>query len=193
MSYAEKMQNMGTAEWALVISAISLGGSIVNVVWSIWSKFIHPKPSIKVYFSVWQSTRDINTARCFAIIQATNFGPTETTLTGLHCRWRKKGWKHVFRDRWHYAHLFYYLDPDKALKGEQLTECFPGKIAVASQFIAYMPIPNSVFVEKSVKDIGFSDVFGKFYWVDRRVVKKIGLEIRKAAEEMMHEANKGRS
>jgi hypothetical protein len=43
---------MTTADWALVISILSALLSFAGFVWNVWSKFIYPKPDLRVHFSM---------------------------------------------------------------------------------------------------------------------------------------------
>jgi hypothetical protein len=43
---------MTTADWALVISLLSAATSLAGFIWSVWSKFIYPKPRVRVSFSM---------------------------------------------------------------------------------------------------------------------------------------------
>jgi len=41
---------MQTADWALVIGLFSLVVSVASFIWNVWSKFIYPKPVVRVSF-----------------------------------------------------------------------------------------------------------------------------------------------
>jgi hypothetical protein len=43
---------MQVADWALLISLLSLAISIAGFVWNVWSKFIFPKPKIDLSLTV---------------------------------------------------------------------------------------------------------------------------------------------
>lgn len=43
---------MTTADWALTISLLSFVVSLGGFVWNVWSKFIHPKPKVRVNFAM---------------------------------------------------------------------------------------------------------------------------------------------
>ena len=39
---------MTTSDWALIISLCSLAVALSSFVWNVWSKFIYPKPTVRV-------------------------------------------------------------------------------------------------------------------------------------------------
>lgn len=41
-----------TADWAFVISICSAIISLISLAWTVWSKWLHPKPKIQVGFAV---------------------------------------------------------------------------------------------------------------------------------------------
>jgi hypothetical protein len=44
---------MTTADWALIISLCSLLLAMAGFVWNVWSKFIYPKPKVRVSIGVY--------------------------------------------------------------------------------------------------------------------------------------------
>jgi hypothetical protein len=71
-----------TADWALVISICSAVVSLAGFVWNVWSKFIYPKPTVRVSFAMVQvldpDSDDIPTVLS---LSATNMGPGEVSLS----------------------------------------------------------------------------------------------------------------
>ena len=71
---------MTTADWALIISCGSLLVSLAGFVWNIWSKFIYPKPKLKVSVSIMSMMPNPYKQPSFVCLHATNHGPAELTL-----------------------------------------------------------------------------------------------------------------
>src|SRR6266404_9686118 len=74
---------MTTADWALVISICSAIVSLVSFVWNVWSKFIYPKPTVRVHFAMLTIMHPHGSSEDdyeVLSLSATNMGPIETTL-----------------------------------------------------------------------------------------------------------------
>ena len=63
---------MTTADWALVISLCSAAISLAALAWNIWAKFIFPKPTVRVSFSVNRMFPDRAKVGKFLTLSATN-------------------------------------------------------------------------------------------------------------------------
>src|SRR5258708_7638206 len=78
--WAEGEGEMTTADWALVISIISAIFAAASFLWNVWSKFIYPKPVVRVSFAMvtimQRGAEDIEVLQ----LGATNMGPIEATL-----------------------------------------------------------------------------------------------------------------
>src|SRR5437016_14515453 len=72
---------MTTADWALVISILSAAVSLAGFIWNVWSKFIYPKPILRVYFSMMGFIGDGPWRDPFLNLSVTNFGPIACTIT----------------------------------------------------------------------------------------------------------------
>ena len=76
---------MQTADWALVISLCPLFVALASFVWNVWSKFIFPKPTLRVSFGMVtafhpQRGSEPNPVRALRLSSATNMGPEEVVL-----------------------------------------------------------------------------------------------------------------
>src|SRR5262249_11057029 len=72
---------MQTADWALVISIISAGIAAASFLWNIWSKFIYPKPVMRVSFSlVMILERETDAVIHVLRLEGTNMGPLMNAL-----------------------------------------------------------------------------------------------------------------
>jgi hypothetical protein len=94
-----------TADWALVISIGSALVSLAGFVWNVWSKFIYPKPHVRVTcgmkFLIDRSVKQKDKEN-FISISAVNHGPISVTITGAsleQVHWQK------FRKRREYGIL----------------------------------------------------------------------------------------
>jgi hypothetical protein len=74
---------MQTADWAFVISIFSALIALASFVWNVWSKFIYPKPRVRVHFSMvtvfHPRAPDPDPVRVLSL-SATNLGPQEVTV-----------------------------------------------------------------------------------------------------------------
>jgi hypothetical protein len=75
---------MNTADWALIISICSAVVSLAGFVWNVWSKFIYPKPKVRVSFAMVQIIElDSDDIPSVLRLSATNMGPSEVTLSNV--------------------------------------------------------------------------------------------------------------
>lgn len=170
---------MTTADWAFVVSLFSALISLGGLAWNIWSKFIHPKPRIRVRFAVMNVIGDGGLSDPFLALYATNFGPTDTTLQSVVCRTRKTGWRHWFRDRWQWAMLVTANDPQFSIEGRSRPPSgLPHKLVVGAEFGAYLVFDHSGFRENNIVDVGFADIFGRNHWAPRKAVRNVRDRVR---------------
>ncbi|MDF2232207.1 hypothetical protein P2H44_06535 [Albimonas sp. CAU 1670] len=159
---------MTTADWALIVSLGSTAIALASLFWNIWSKFIYPKPRLRVGMSVvqafgpgWEQTPPAVT------IRATNYGPTEVTLKHAIARKRPR----VFRNAREYGILYPYnryphgFDTDGPFGGG-----LPKKLAVGEEFAVYFPLEKSWFETNELDNFGFCDTFGRNHWAPKRDV-----------------------
>ena len=177
---------MTTADYALVVSILSLVLSLGSFIWAVWSKFIHPKPKIRVTFAVMNLIDTGGLSPPFLGLFATNFGPTETTLKSIICRSRKAGWRHWFRDRWQWAMLNSVLAADAAIAGTWPSPSgLPAKLAVGEEFANYLVFDHSGFRDHDILDVGFVDVFGRNHWAPRKSVRQVRARVREGQKQQM--------
>lgn len=167
---------MQTADWALVVSLCSAAISLFSLGWGIWSKWVHPKPKLKVGFAVMYIINDIGRSRPFLGAFATNFGPTDTTLKSLVCRHRTKGWWWRWNryERWQYGIMISSRTPEETLAGApNPLSGLPFKLAVGEEFSTYLIFEHEHLRDDGILDVGFVDVFGRYHWTPRKSVKKV--------------------
>lgn len=168
--------SMQTADWALVVSLFSAAISLFSLGWGIWSKWVHPKPKLKVGFAVMYLFGDNGRSRPFLGAFATNFGPTDTTLKNLVARHRTDGWWWKLRRnaRWQYGLMNSMRTPEEALAAPyNPVSGLPFKLAVGEEFSTYLIFEHEHLRDDGFVDVGFVDVFGRYHWAPRRSVKKV--------------------
>ena len=143
---------MQTADWALIISLCSTAIALISLGWNIWSKFIYPKPKVRVAFNfmtvVGQKDEKVLS------LSATNMGPAEVTLYSALVRTKKK-WS--WRNRG-----FGLLNPlhDYPLRKDHSIGPFggglPKKLAVGEQFSIYFIPDHESLARDDYDRIGFN-------------------------------------
>lgn len=163
---------MTTADWAIVISIGSFVLSLAGFIWSVWSKFIYPKPKVQVSIDVVQTFGNGEAKSHEAVsLQATNYGPAAVTLHSAIARSKRKWYKRR-------ADLMGVLNPYISFpevldSGGPFSGGLPKKIEVGEQFSAYFPVANDWFEKGKFVDIGFCDTFGRNHWSPRKSVKQV--------------------
>lgn len=165
---------MQTADYALLVSLLSLVVSLGSFVWNVWSKFIYPKGKVRVAFAMsilfdGDSKFDVISAN------AVNYGPSETTLHSIVCR-SKKPWSWWFFSRqWQYG----LLNPlhNFPLQLEYTIGPFggglPKKLEVGESFTIYLAARHDALANDPIVDVGFCDVFGRYHWAPRYAVRRV--------------------
>jgi hypothetical protein len=178
---------MGVADWALVISICSAGVSVAGFVWNVWSKFIYPKPRVRVSFSfmtmLMPSAQDqsslARTENNALALTATNMGPIGVTLyntIGASFPW--------WRRRAASIGLLNPLPrfPDWPGQFNDAAGPFAGglpkKVEVGEQFTVYFVPDHEALASEKLDRIGFTDTFGRFHWAPRRDLAKARTHIR---------------
>jgi hypothetical protein len=143
---------MTTSDRALIISLCSFAVAVGSFIWNVWSKFIYPKPKVRVTF---QATSIFHPGvhdhgREFLTLRATNLGPGDVAIQNA-ILWhnREKWWKNwrAFFNRHHrrqygllnpledFPHRFDHTIgpfsgglPKKITTGEDFTSYFPRKV-----------------------------------------------------------------
>lgn len=165
---------MTTADWAIIISLGSLTLSLAGFVWNIWSKFIYPKPSVKVEI-----------ASAFAVggphgpppecvsLSAVDHGPGEVQLQTAVALPRRS---------WFGGKRMYAILPpmnnwpfDTGTQGP-FSGGLPKTLNVGQSFSAHFPRTTEFFEESDLVRFGFKDSFGRYHWASKRK----GLKLRKS-------------
>lgn len=170
---------MQTADWAFVVSLVSAGISLFSLGWNVWSKWVHPKPKIRVTFAVLHLFDGTGMSPPFLGATATNFGPTDTTLKGFLARSRKPWWWLKWGDaRWQYAVLNHVGSPHHVIHGTATSSPLPYKLEVGSEFAVYTVFEHEHMRDDGIIDVGFRDVFGRSHWAPRKSVRAVVRSIR---------------
>lgn len=172
---------MTTADWALVVSICSAGLSLFSLGWNVWSKWVHPKPRIKVGFAVMNIIDERGVSPPFLSAFATNFGPTDTTIKQLVARSRPPGWwwKVGGQRRWRWGIMNNVDSAHTALYDTSRYSPLPLKLPVGEELAVYLTFQHQHLRDDGIVDVGFADVFGRHHWAPRKSVRKVVERIRK--------------
>lgn len=168
---------MTTADWAIIISLGSLAVSIAGFVWNIWSKFIYPKPRIRVGMSNVIAIGDgwEQTPPCVSL-SVVNHGPGEVTLDNALARPRRR-WLGLRRPR-----IYGMLNPfnnwpyDLSTNGP-FSGGLPKTLNVGETFNVHFPRSRHWYDEANLVRFGFTDSFGRIHWATRSQCKEVRAEI----------------
>jgi hypothetical protein len=181
-SQGREAEDMTTSDWALIISLCSFAVALSSFVWNVWSKFIYPKPKVRVTF---QATMIFHPGQRdhgqeFFTLTATNLGPGEVTLHSAVARHYREGWWKNWRAFFnrHYRRQYGILNPleDFPRRFDHTIGPFSGglpkKVSIGETFSSYFPRQVDWFHNRQFR-IGFSDSFGQNHWCSKRDVRKV--------------------
>jgi len=163
---------MQTADWALIISIFSLVVSAAGFVWNVWSKFIYPKPVLRVHFSMMGFVGNGSWRDPFLNLSITNHGPISCTITHAVIIARKP----PLGERRHGL-----INPTKniAISIEETEGPFtnlPRKIEVGEEFPLHFWAGENSFIGEEVERVGVIDSFGRHHWCKSQQIKKVQRE-----------------
>lgn len=173
--------SMTTADWAFVVSLFSAAVSLFSLGWNVYSKWVHPKPKIRVSFAVMYLFDGNGMSEPFLGATATNFGPTDTTLKSFIAKSRQPGWwwKVGHYRRWQYGMMNHVSTPHQVLHGTASDSPMPHKLAVGGEMSVYVTFKYEHLRDDGIVDVGFSDIFGRNHWAPRKSVRGVVKSIRK--------------
>jgi hypothetical protein len=169
---------MTTADWALVVSLFSFVVSLAGFIWNVWSKFIYPRAKVRSYIAVMLIfDGDGTPPRKFIQLSATNYGPTDVTLTN-HVAKRRQGFLWFRANRKH-AMVNTIAHPDSEEPAGYTAPGFPKKLAVGEDARVYYSAksPKNWVEEGDLYYFGFSDSFGRVHWCSRANAKKFRKDV----------------
>jgi hypothetical protein len=170
---------MTTADWALVISIASASISLAGFIWNIWSKFIYPKPKVRVSFAmitvIEQGADEMPEA---LRLTATNMGPVEVKITSAMILVRPFLFKAP-----HYGLLSVFPDvPGGAERAGSFRPLPPTKLSVGESISVYLMPDHDALAKGDYERIGFGDSFGQNHWAPRRDIIEALRYVRAACE-----------
>jgi hypothetical protein len=166
-----------TADWALIISILSAATAFAGFVWNAWSKFIYPKPRVRVTFQFMHVIAAGERDNDVLSLSATNLGPTEVTLYLATVGTRKKYM------RWRVT-KFGLLNPLHNYPVEQDRSVgpfgggLPKKLQVGEQFSVHFVANHEPLSKDNYDCIGFSDTFDRYHWAPLKQLRKTREHIR---------------
>jgi hypothetical protein len=160
---------MQTADWALAISILSALLSLAGFVWNVWSKFIYPKPDLRVHFSMMGFIGNGPWRDPFLNLSITNHGPIACTITHAMA---------VVYDPVKRKKVYGLINPTKniSISIEDTDGPFtnlPKKIEVGEEFSLRFWSGEKSFIGDEVDRVGVTDTFGRHHWCKHRQVKKV--------------------
>ncbi|WP_313010928.1 hypothetical protein [Brevundimonas sp.] len=169
---------MTTADYALIVSICSGVVAACSLGWNVWSKFIYPKPRLRIVFCaitiIDHVTAPEDRPRYLAV-NITNHGPIETTVHSFSVKFSRGRFKKP---------QFAYITPiHDILRPEIGIGIFggglPKKLAVGETFSLYFPFIADSFARDPLSRAGVSDVFGRFHKISRSDIAKVKAELTK--------------
>lgn len=173
---------MTTADWALTISLSSMVISLAGFVWNVWSKFIYPKPRLRVGFGhftyiVPGEERGPSTLA----ISVTNFGPAEVTIK-LAIGAKKRDWSKWGRQQ--QGILNPIADPFKGIAAGPFGDgLLPRKLGVGEQAHFHLGVHKSFFQKDKLVAFGVMDTFDRKHWAPRQDVDSVRRRLLETAVE----------
>lgn len=171
---------MQTADWALVISLCSVAIALASFGWNVWSKFIYPKPRIRVTFGFMVVVgRDRSEDENILSLSATNMGPGPVTLYSAvvrdkRGRFRRKGWGLL--------NPLHNYPIEKNRSVGPFGGGLPKKIDVGESFAVHFVPDHEALAGSNIVQIGFSDTFGRRHWAHRKALHQTRPSIRNACD-----------
>lgn len=165
----EQQVQMSTADYALIVSLVSVVISLAGFVWNVWSKFIFPQPRLRVRFSVSQLI-DLGSPEPLGprilTLSAVNHGQTATQVTGALVRLRQSDGTVAKAQPWALTNPHWSSEvsfnpgfPKDVGRGERCEISFPFEA-------------ESVF-RRGVVAIGFLDSLGRESWAPRNNLRGV--------------------
>lgn len=154
---------MTTADWALTISLGSAMVSLAGFVWNVWSKFIYPKPKIRVSLQRIRVFQGKPTSLRALSLTAVNMGPAPVQLQlavgdGGRRWWKRKPKSYgVLNPLQDWPHKQNHTDGP-------FSGGLPKKLEVGDSFTIYLTLQLDDLLNGKLDRIGFVDTFGRRHW-----------------------------
>lgn len=153
---------MEKADIAIIIGVSSLAISFLSLGWNIWSKFIHPKPKMRVSCRIREYGKyEPEPKVTFVEVSVTNLGPNEATVKYTAAR-LGKGTK-VEKPGVQVGLIPTDLnEPDKEYP-YVYDGGLPKTLGVGEGHVAYFGLHMRWFEDWDIASIGFEDTFGRYH------------------------------
>ncbi len=176
---AQAVQTGGltTADWALIISVCSLIVALAGFVWNVWSKFIYPKPKVRVGFAVKTLVMGDKTTLKVLGLDATNYGPGQVTLHNAIGRLQQSHFKRLGTFITNPLHNF-PMQRDHTVG--PFSGGLPKKLDVGEGHSSYFPLLYEPLRDEPIVDMGFVDTFGRNHWAPRKQVSSVRAAVKEA-------------
>jgi len=169
---------MTTADYALIVSICSGVVALSSLGWNIWSKFIYPKPRLRMGFSaivVIDHVAAPEDRPRFVAVNITNHGPIETTVHSFNVKFSRGLFKKP---------QFAFISPIHDIHRPEIGVGIfggglPKKLAVGETFSLYFPFTADSFARDPLARAGVSDVFGQFHAISRKDINTVKAELNK--------------
>lgn len=155
---------MATADYALIISLFSACLAMASFVWNVWSKFIYPKPKVRLNIGIMNVLRNGRVEGLpFVNLQIVNHGPGSITIELAAVRMKQHGSRKL-----QYA----LINPIHNLEHPEIgigpfAGGLPKVIETGEKFALHFPYEPHGWLDPSLVKIGVLDSYGRYHWVGR--------------------------
>ena len=156
-----------TADYALIVSLCSASMAAVSLAWNIWSKFIYPKPRLRVQFSFSYPVYVSGIGDGALELSAVNFGPgrvevvrATVTIRGFGNKTRR-GMISAYSDWPTSSHL----SAVGAYPG------LPSTISEGESCRVYLPLEFAK--DRTLSNLGFVDSYSREHFLSRQDKRKL--------------------
>lgn len=165
---------MGTGDYALLISGVSIAISVCGFVWNIWQKFIFVRPEVHVSFNISAIYQGGKKLKEICSLTATNMGPGPVVIQACVVKFGRP-WRAWWRPRIHGV-LNPLLDPMDPRAEHLETGPFanlPVTLEAGQLRSFYFPFTeNCDFMKEPFTHIGVSDTYQRNNWGPRKHARK---------------------
>jgi hypothetical protein len=158
---------METADWALLISLLSLLLAIASFVWNVWSKFIYPKPRLAVGFQKMSILQGGVWRQPHFSMTITNHGPIKTTVYLAVARFRTKN---PFKPQNGILNPIHNFPNEPYVGIGPFGGGLPFELEVGKDLRLQFPYEIDGFFGDALLRIGVTDVFGNSHWVRPKIL-----------------------
>ena len=166
---------MTTADYALIISVVSVLIAIASFVWNVWSKFIFPKPKVNASAGIFSMFGESGTSNPHLALSFTNYGPGEVTIHVACMTYKRFPWSKTEHAMLNPIHNFPF-EPYAGIG--PFGGGLPKKLLVGESHALRFPYEAESFLALPFSRIGSTDTFGRYHWVTRKQVQQVRKQFR---------------